>query len=109
VSIAKQFIITVEELDLQPHRIRSDRSGETMMMAEAQYALYLRRMELEQNHQIDERILPANQRLTFDEIADAHPLRDVYLFGTSTANTRIESLWNRLIIGQTERWLVYFK
>jgi hypothetical protein len=34
-------------------------------------------------------------------------LRDCYMFGTSTANIKIESFWFRIIRFQTKLWLVY--
>ena len=36
------------------------------------------------------------------------PLRDCYMYGTSTANIRIESFWNGMIRRQTGPWLQYF-
>jgi hypothetical protein len=41
-----------------------------------------------------------------DASEDTLKLRDCYMFGTSTANIRIESTWMRMINSQTRPWLV---
>jgi hypothetical protein len=40
------------------------------------------------------------------EEVDALRFRDCYMFGTSTANIKIESTWMRMIRSQTRPWLV---
>jgi hypothetical protein len=81
VSCLRQFVDCLEGTKKQPRFIRSDRGGETVMLADAHYQL---------QQDIDPQIL----------------FQDCYLYGTSTANQRIESWWNQLTKGYLFRWRV---
>jgi hypothetical protein len=84
VSCFYQFLAAIEAEGKQPRFIRSDRGGETTMLAAAHY-------QLQQNEE---------PGLEF---------KDCYLYGTSTANQRIESWWNQLGKQLLFRWRVSFQ
>jgi hypothetical protein len=81
VSCAHQFFEALEEVELQPRFVRSDRGVETVMLADAHY-------QLQTSYEPD---------LEFQEC---------YLYGTSTANQRIEAWWQQLSKGLIFRWRV---
>ena len=91
VSILMQYLRAVLALGRCPRRIRTDRGGETVLMAEAQYSLYSAHKQAE--------------GWTSTQIKQIQ-LRDCYWYGSSPANQRIESFWLRLIISQTNPWMV---
>jgi hypothetical protein len=101
VSVASQYLSVIRDGGLCPAHIRSDRGGETLMLAEAQYSFYLLYLKRRNAH------LPVEERLSNEDINNT-PVRKCYWFGTSPANTRVESFWNRLINSQTNKWLSYF-
>lgn len=81
VSVLRQFLEAVQVVKHQPRIVRSDRGTETVLLAEAQHKLQKSR----------------------------HPeaqLTDCYIYGTSTANQRIEAWWNQLSKGLLFRWRV---
>ena len=87
ISVTKQYLEAVKTYGKRPKFIRSDRGRETVIWADAHYSLYM-----------SEQIalgLP-------DAEADQLPLRECYMYGRSTSNQRIESLWNGLIMRQTK-------
>ena len=82
VSVLRQFLEAVQVVKHQPRIVRSDRGTETVLLAEAQHKLQKSR----------------------------HPeaqLTDCYIYGTSTANQRIEAWWNQLSKGLLFHWRVY--
>lgn len=81
VSCAHQYFQALEEVQLQPRFIRSDRGVETVILADAHY-------QLQTLYEPD---------LEFQEC---------YLYGTSTANQRIEAWWQQLSKGLLFRWRV---
>jgi len=94
VSVAKQWLDLVAAYGKRPKFVRTDRGVETLMAADAQYSFYLQHQRL--------------QGLSSTQV-DTLPFRDCYLYGTSTANIRIESFWNQLQRQQTKPWRVSFK
>lgn len=79
VSVLKQFAEAVLRMGLRPVFIRSDRGTETMLMANAQFIL--------------------SQSM--------HPdvsFKDIYRYGTSKANSRVESWWEKSNKGQLKQW-----
>ena len=74
-----------------PSFFRSDRGKEVLLLADAHYSLY---------------VLHKKATGTCPEDEDELKLRDCYMFGTSTANIKIESSWFRMIRSQTKPWLV---
>ncbi|KAL4872283.1 hypothetical protein BDV12DRAFT_183231 [Aspergillus spectabilis] len=84
VSVLRQFLDTLEITQQQPRYVRSDRGTETILLAEAQYKL---------------------QQSLHPEIS----IKDCYLYGTSTANQRIEAWWNQLTRGLLFRYRDYFR
>ena len=81
MSCLRQFLDCLECLQYQPRFVRSDRGGETVMLANAHF-------QLQQE---------AEPGLKFE---------DCYLYGTSTANQRIEAWWQQLSKGYLFRWRV---
>jgi len=94
VSVLWQYLMVILALGLRPNFIRSDRGKETLMLGDAQFSFHCKAEILA--HQHDEQ--------PFDETTCS--IRECYMFGTSTANHRIESLWGRLIARCTKTWLV---
>lgn len=79
VSCLCQFLDCLDCTKKQPRFVRSDRGGETVMLADAHY-------------QLQQDIEPDLQ------------FQSCYLYGTSTANQRIEAWWNQLTKGYLFRW-----
>jgi hypothetical protein len=91
VSILHQVVTAFGKHGRCPRFFRSDRGNEVLLLADAYFSLYVL-------HKIEEG-LP-------QEDEDTLRLRDCYMFGTSTANIKIESLWMRMLRSQTRPWLV---
>lgn len=83
VSVNKQFLTTVRQLNIFPKLIRSDMGGETILLCNSQ--LLLRRTQ-----------------------KPDLPFHKAYSYGTSTRNQRIESWWNLLANAQTDTWRSIF-
>jgi hypothetical protein len=84
ISVLQQFVDTLKSENIQPRFIRSDRGGETTLIAAAHYAL------LKKYHE--------------DLIVS-----ECYWFGTSTANQRIEAWWSQLTKSLLFLWRVSFQ
>ena len=82
VSCGKQFLEVALSRKVVPDIIRSDRGAETALIAGAQWELH-----------------------RFDSQYDI-PLSDCYIFGTSTANVRVESWWGQLSKSATFKYKV---
>lgn len=91
VSILRQVVTTIKTYGRCPSFFRSDRGKEVLLLADAHYSFY---------------VLNQKAKETCPENPDDLRLRDCYMFGTSTANVRIESTWMRMIRSQTKPWLV---
>lgn len=91
VSILRQVITTVQHYNRCPSFYRSDRGKEVLLAADAHYSFYLLNLKALG-------ICPDDE--------DTVPLHNCYMFGTSTANIKIESTWMRMIRHQTRPWLV---
>jgi hypothetical protein len=76
IGILRQVVTAIREYDRCPSFFRSDRGKEVLLLADAQYNFYIRHR----------RALG-----TCPEDEEALNLRECYMFGTSTANIRIES------------------
>ena len=74
-----QYLECVGQLGYTPHFIQSDRGVETVLLADAHFQL---------------------QQATQSELE----IKDCYMYGTSTANQRIESWWNMLSKGMIFCW-----
>lgn len=83
VSVLYQYRTCLEAIGRMPNILRSDHGGETPMIADLHLAL--RRKE-EPDIQLD----------------------DVYVYGSSTKNQRIESFWGQLTSSQENPWIVYY-
>ncbi len=90
VSVLGQYLNTLEDIKVCPRYLRSDRGVETPLCANAHHAV--RRHALYKGDQQPE--------LAF---------KDCYLYGTSTANQRIESWWGQLSKGTLYCWRVRSK
>jgi hypothetical protein len=82
VGILRQVITTIKEYGRCPSFFRSDRGKEVLLLADAHFSFYV-----------------LNKKATGTCLEDEGTLklRDSYMFGTSTANVRIESTWMRMI------------
>lgn len=87
VSVAKQFLTYLQDEKIMPHKIRSDRGLETLLIADAQHQLC---MDLDDRSEEDKE---------FDRC---------WIFGKSTANQRIEAWWMQLQTSQLNRYLIFF-
>jgi hypothetical protein len=92
LSVAGQFLSCVQKYQIFPVRIRSDRGVETSILADYQFNLYRNFMKTIGG--------------CTDDIINNLPLRDCYIFGTSTRNIRIESWWRQLQEKQLSPWVV---
>jgi hypothetical protein len=81
VSVLRQYLDCLEEIQIQPRFVRSDRGGETVRLADA-------------HHQLS----------SYEQ--EGLPFEDCYMYGTSTSNQRIESWWQQLSKGLLYRWRV---
>jgi hypothetical protein len=81
VSVLSQFLEIMQTQNCLPLHVRADRGTETMLLAESFW-------ELHRDH---------NPDITFPE---------VFWYGTSTRNVRIESWWGQLTKGATADWKV---
>ena len=84
VSVLRGFLDVVSELGQQSRFVRSDRGGETVLMAQAH-------LQLLQAYEAD---------MSFD---------NCYWYGTSTANQRIESWWGQMTKSLTGKWIRFFR
>jgi transposase InsO family protein len=96
VSVLKQYLQAVKTYGC-PNRVRSDEGREVPMMADAHYYFYYQALL---NEHAAGRLL--------DEDLDRAIFEDCWIFGKSTANIRIESLWGRLIRQVTGQWIELF-
>ncbi|KAL8739553.1 MAG: hypothetical protein Q9190_007654 [Brigantiaea leucoxantha] len=83
LSCLRQYLDTIKELNRQPRFIRSDRGAETVQLADAHFNL-----QHSQEPDLD--------------------FQDCYIYGTSTANQRIEAWWGQMSKGLIFRWRNYF-
>ena len=84
VCILRGYLDCIKALGQQPRFDRSDRGGETVLMANAH-------LQLQQAF---------DPNMTFDKC---------WWYGTSTANQRIEAWWGQLTKSSTGKWIIYFK
>lgn len=81
VSVLKQFLDVVEDVQLQSRIVRSDQGPETVLLAEAHHRLL---------RAYDPNI----------------PLEECYYYGTGVKNQRIEAWWTQLAKEQLFKWRV---
>lgn len=83
VSVLSQYLSTIQAFGQQPRFIRSDpdRRDETSLLASA-------------HHQLQQEYEPGLE------------FQDCYLYGTSTANQRIEAWWGQITHSQLFKWRV---
>lgn len=89
--LIKEVVTTIKAYGRCPSFFRSDRGKEALLLVDAHYSFY---------------VLDQEAKGTAPEDLESLRLRDCYMFGTSTANIRIESTWMRMIRSQTKPWLV---
>ena len=94
VSVARQYLSALRRYNRCPAFFRSDRGKEVLMLADAHYSFYTE--------------YKRGEGATEEEL-ETLPLRGCYMFGTSTANIKIESFWRRLIGTQTAPWIVSYR
>ncbi|KAJ5111105.1 hypothetical protein N7532_001640 [Penicillium argentinense] len=88
-SVLHQYLNTISTTGFQPRAIRSDYGTETMLIADAHYAL----------------------RKAGAEAVDGHPelqFTDCFWYGRSTQNQRIESWWGQLTSSTNFVWRELF-
>lgn len=83
VSVNKQFLNAVRSHNIIPQLVRSDKGTETILLCNSQLVLHW-------------------------AINPTISIREVYSYGTSTKNQRIESWWNLLANAQTDTWREIF-
>lgn len=91
VSVAKQHLEVTKAMNWCPRYFRANRGKETLMLADAHFALFLAFLQ---------------QAGFNDDDLNAVKVRDCFLYGTSTANVRIEATWRKMISLQTSSWMV---
>ncbi|KAF1936682.1 hypothetical protein EJ02DRAFT_479412 [Clathrospora elynae] len=84
LSVLHQYLHTVKEMGVYPQFLRSDCGSETGQISYAHFML-------SSSHR---------EGITWD---------DCYMYGTSTANQRIESWWQQLSRGLLFQWRLYFR
>ena len=84
VSILHGYLDSISHLGFGPRFVRSDRGGETILMAQAH-------LTLQQAYEPE---------ITFE---------NCYMYGTSTANQRIEAWWSQLTKTLTGKWITFFR
>ena len=81
VSVAKMYLEALEVVPIQPQYLRADRGTETSLIMNAHWQLHQQRTPtIETEH--------------------------TFMYGSSTANSRIESWWGQLAKGQIQKWRV---
>ena len=94
ISIVRQYLTTVKTIGLCPRLIRSDKGTETFLLCDVHFSLFIE----------------AQLREVFsDEYYQSLRISDCYIYGPSTRNVRIESLWRHQRFTTTITWLEYFK
>lgn len=93
VSILRQIVTTIKAYNCCPSFFRSDCGKEVLLLADAHYSFY---------------VLDRKTKGTCPDDKDSIRLREYYMFGTSTANVKIESTWMKMIQSQIKPWLVSF-
>jgi hypothetical protein len=81
ISVLSQYVNFLQTTGRKPRVIRSDRGVETPLLADCHLAL---------------------SRVEDPDVK----LDDIYLFGTSTKNQRIEAWWEDFTMTQTNPWIV---
>jgi len=94
VSVLRQYLHTVKAIGYCPNFLRTDKGRETPMMADAHYFLYYTAC-------FNDPSIP-------DDVFDQISFTDCYIYGKSTGNTKVEGLWNQMINGITEQWILFF-
>ena len=84
VSVLHGFLDCLSHLGFGPRFVRSDRGDETVLMAQAH-------LKLLQSYQPE---------MIFE---------NCYMYGTSTANQRIEAWWAQLTKSLTGKWIAFFR
>ena len=81
VSVAKMYLEALEVIPIQPQYLQADRGTETSLIMNAYWQLHQQRTPtIEAEH--------------------------TFMYGSSTANSRIESWWGQLAKGQIQKWRV---
>ena len=85
--VLQQYLRAIRQGGGCPKFLRTDKGGETMLMASAQYSFYL-----------------ASQDTTPGDVDNRSMFRKCYIFGPSTANVRIERLWLQALAECLQSW-----
>jgi hypothetical protein len=94
VSVLRQYLDTIKAVGYCPNFLRTDKDRETLMMADAHYFLYYTAC-------FNDLSIP-------DDVFDQIFFTDYYIYGKSTGNIRVESLWSKMINGIIEQWILFF-
>ena len=90
-SVGRQYLQAVKQLGYAPRLLRTDKGSETIIMAAIHYQLYL-----------------AFDSIRINQPSNAH-INECYIYGSSTANVRIERLWSQLRHVVTGKFILLFK
>ncbi|KAI1430475.1 hypothetical protein GGR50DRAFT_698997, partial [Xylaria sp. CBS 124048] len=108
-SVFAQYMYIIKQYGFIPQMMRSDRGGETTMMAAAHYVLSkrvkTRRFPLTRRHMPDMGF-PEPPPMSGDD--GPLPWSHCWIYGKSTQNQRIEAWWNRMQENRTLFWRQYF-
>jgi hypothetical protein len=91
VSILRQMTAAVRSHGRCPRFWRSDHGNEVLLLADAHFSFY--------------REYKRSQGFS-DDAVNSLRVRQCYMFGSSTSNVKIESVWMRMIGSQTAVWIV---
>jgi hypothetical protein len=84
----------VQDIDICPRFIQTDRGTETVLLADLHYSLYI---EAAIREEWPEKAYQSIQ------------ISDCYIYDSSTRNIRVEELWRQQRFQCTDPWLKYFK
>jgi hypothetical protein len=91
ISVLRQMLDALRHYNRCPSFWRTDRGKEVLLLADSHFSFF-------RKHKQAEGATP--------EQVEALRFRDCFMFGTSTANIKVESVWMRMLGSQTRPWLV---
>lgn len=93
LSVLKQYLEAVEQLDICPNFLRADKGAETLLAGDAQLAMFTQ--------------AAMSEGWSEEEVASI-TISDCFIWGPSVHNVKIEGLWRQLRDIQTGKWRSLF-